>query len=282
MGELTLPVPETLEAVYAVASEEPITDPRDLVRTEIARRVEPPLRGLVLGMLDSPMITLDRRPVSDWPPLPTDLLTAYGATPAALAALARATHLLAVRAAYRPGRPPAHEWAARAVAGAVPGTVIDVFTPQILPRDRLERSLPSPRGAVRLTDWILLPHTPSGDGYWFTTRGLARFGLPELQTEDVPSALVEPWARVLNGLTHRLLDLWHDALRTATDTVRLPAVVSVGLQDVAASQGIDEPPGREISVRLRLDGDSLTVLPVEDGPDRLETLCAALFGRPCR
>ncbi|OLT21940.1 hypothetical protein BJF79_46510 [Actinomadura sp. CNU-125] len=135
---------------------------------------------------------------------------------------------------------------------------------------------------MRLTDWILLPHTPSGDGYLFTTRGLARFGLPELQTDDVPSALVEPWARVLNGLAHRLLDLWHDALRTAADTVRLPAVVSVGLRDIAAAHGGTEPLGREISVRLHLDEGALTVLPVEDGPDRLETLCAALFGRPCR
>ncbi|WP_245592597.1 hypothetical protein [Actinomadura rifamycini] len=281
MGEqLTLPVPETLEAVYAVASTAPVT--ADLARTEIARRIEPPLRDLTLGMLDSPMVTLDQRPAADWPPLPTDLLTAYGAAPADLADLARATHLLVVRAAYRPGRPPAHEWAARTIAHAVPGTVIDVFTPQILTPERLERSLPSPDGTVRLTDWVLLPHTPSGDGYWFTTRGLARFGLPELQTEDVPAPLVEPWARVLNGLTHRLLDLWHDALRTAADTARLPAVVSVGLGDVAAAQGLTEPVGREIAVRLHHDGDALTVHPVKDGPARLESLCAALFGRPCR
>ncbi|MEV5824341.1 hypothetical protein AB0L25_02050 [Spirillospora sp. NPDC052242] len=281
MGEhLTLPVPETLEAVYAVASTTPVT--ADLARTEIARRIDPPLRDLALGMLDSPMVTLDQRPAAEWPPLPTDLLTAYGAAPADLAALARATHLLVVRAAYRPGRPPAHEWAARTIAHAVPGTVIDVFTPQILTPDHLERSLPSPDGTVRLTDWVLLPHTPSGDGYWFTTRGLARFGLPELQTENVPAPLVEPWARVLNGLTHRLLDLWHDALRTAADTARLPAVVSVGLGDVAAAQGLAEPVGREIAVRLHHDGDSLTVRPVEDGPARLESLCAALFGRPCR
>ncbi|RSN40440.1 hypothetical protein DMH08_39485, partial [Actinomadura sp. WAC 06369] len=70
MGEqLTLPVPETLEAVYAVASTAPVT--ADLARTEIARRIEPPLRDLTLGMLDSPMVTLDQRPAADWPPLPT-------------------------------------------------------------------------------------------------------------------------------------------------------------------------------------------------------------------
>src|SRR5690606_12724155 len=92
----------------------------------------------------------------------------YGADPPDLATVGGASHLLAVHAAYRPGRPPAHEWSARAVAGAVGAAasapVIDVFTPQILGAAHLERSLPGPDGAVRLTDWVLLPHTAAAHG----------------------------------------------------------------------------------------------------------------------
>ncbi|WP_241755911.1 hypothetical protein [Actinomadura sp. RB99] len=300
MGEkLTLPVPETLYATYAVVLTAPIPDPGELAYDEVAARTRPPLRDLVLGMLGSPMVTLDQRPAAEFPPLPADLLAAYGASPAELAALDAASHILAVRAAYRPGHPPAHEWAARAVAGAVAAArtapVIDVFTPQILAHDHLTRSLPEPDGAVRLTDWMLLPHTSGPHGFWFATKGLARFGLPELQTENVPPALVVPWGRLLNGLARRVLDLWQERLPAGEQplVVDLPETVSVGLQDVAAAQGTDEPLRREVTVRLRLDtldtpdapdtpGETgepvLTVLPAGDGPDRLESLCAALFG----
>ncbi|MFC4910862.1 hypothetical protein [Actinomadura gamaensis] len=291
MGEsLTLPVPENLHATYAVALAAPPADPRELARAQVARLVRPPLRDLVLGMLASPLLTLDMRPAGEFPPLPLDLLAAYGASRAELGAVSAASHLLAVHAAYRPGWPPAHEWAARAVAGAV-GTalsmpVVDGFTPEVLGRDRLERSLPGPDGMIRLTDWILLTHDRGAHGFWFATNGLARFGLPELQTENVPPPLVEEWGRLLNGLARRLLDLWIEQLLAdeLPVFVDLPEVVSVGLQDVAAAQGIDEPMRREVSVRLRLDEPAggppavLSVLAADDGPDRLEHLCAALFG----
>ncbi|QXJ24169.1 hypothetical protein AGRA3207_005439 [Actinomadura graeca] len=276
MGEkLSLPVPETLYGTYAVAFAEPVADPAALAHDQIARHVDLPLRNLVRGMLDSPMLTLDHRPSADFPPLPE----VYNATPADRAAIGAASHLLAVRAAYPPGWPPAHEWAARAVAGAVAAAVsapvIDVFTPQILTQDHLRRSLPGPAGAIRLTDWMLLPHTSGPGGFWFTTRGLARFGLPEIQTENVPAHLVDPWGRLLNGLARRLLDLWLDELRAdgRPATVDLPGTVSVGLQDIAAAQGAEDPMRREVPVRLRLD-DTVLTLP----EDRPEALCAALFG----
>ena len=287
MGEhLTLPVPETLHGTYAVALAEPLADPVPLVRDHVARHTAPPLRDLVLGMLGSPMLTLDQRPAADFPPLPADLLAAYGATEPDLEAIASAPFLIAVRAAYRPGRPPAHEWASRTAAGAL-GTatgspVVDVFTPQVLTPAHLLRSLPGPDGAVRLTDWMLLPHTASADGFFVTTKGLARFGLPELQTESVPPDLVERWGRVLNGLARRVLDLWLDELPAGEqpDSVDVPATLPVGRHDIAAAQGTDDPVHREVSVPLRLDpGPVLTA----GDPDRLEPLCAALFGgRPCR
>ncbi|MFI0409977.1 hypothetical protein [Actinomadura sp. 3N508] len=290
MGEnLTLPVPETLYGTYAVALPEPLADPARTAHDEVARRTAPPLRGLVLGMLDSPMLTLDQRPASQFPPLPRDLLAAYGAAPADLAAVDAAPHILAVSAAYRPGRPPAHEWSARTVAGAVAAAlgapVVDVFTPQILTLGHLERSLPGPDGAVRLTDWMLLPHTSGPDGFYFTTNGLARYGLPELQTEHVPPDLVEAWGRLLNGLARRVLDLWLDVLPAGEQplVVDLPEIISVGLGDIAAAQGADEPLHREVAVRLRLDTEPepiLTVLPAHGGPDGLEALCTALFGTP--
>ncbi|TDE08868.1 hypothetical protein E1289_37815, partial [Actinomadura sp. 6K520] len=168
---------------------------------------------------------------------------------------------------------------------AVPAPVIDVFTPQVLAPGHLERSLPGPDGSFRLTDWMLLPHTSGTHGFFFITKGLARFGLPELQTENVPPELVEPWGRLLNGLARRVLDLWLDELPAGEQplVVDIPEVVSVGLHDIAAAQGTDDPMRREVSVRLRLDTAEPPVLTVhapDDGPDRLDSLCTALFGTP--
>ncbi|WP_239067590.1 hypothetical protein [Actinomadura bangladeshensis] len=279
MGEhLTLPVPETLFGTYAVALAEPLTDPTSLARDHVERHTPPPLRDLVLGMLGSPMMTLDQRPTADFPPLPADLLAAYGAAAPDLEAIASAAHVIAVRAAYRPGRPPAHELASRAVAGAL-GTiarapVVDVFTPQVLAPSHLRRSL----GTFRLTDWMLLPHTSGPGGFFVTTKGLARFGLPELQTEDVPAGLVEPWGRILNGLAHRLLDLWLDELPVDALTADIPGTVTVGLRDIAAAQGAEDPSGREVPVRLRPAPG-----PVLTAGDDPQALCTALFGTPpCR
>jgi hypothetical protein len=290
LGEvLTLPVPETLHATYAVAFTVPFADPLVLAREQVTRRVRPPLRDLALRLLDGPLLTLDLRPAEEFPPLPGDLLTAYGADPRDLADLGSASRLLVVRAAYRPGWPPAHEWAARAIAGAIgvalSAPVVDVFTPRILPRAQLDRSLPGPDGDMRLTDWMLLPHNAGPDGLWFVTRGLARFGLPELQTENVPPALLEPWGSLLNGVARRVLELWLAALTPGERPVlvELPQIVSVGLRDIAAAHGDHDPLRREVAVRLDLDSGDTTSAPVltvtapSERPYALESLCAALF-----
>ncbi|WP_268817581.1 hypothetical protein [Thermomonospora echinospora] len=288
---LTLPVPEMVHGTYAVAAGAPPGDPMELAREQVTRRVPAPLRELALGMLGSPLLTLDLRPAGKFPPLPTDLLAAFGASSGQVAEVSAATHVCAVRAAYQPGWPPAHEWAARAVAGALGAAldapVVDVFTPQVLDPDRLWRSLPDERGHTRLVDWMLLAHTEGPAGFWFNTKGLARFGLPELHAEDVPADLVEPCGQLLNGLARRLLDLWVEELRAGQRSAfaELPETVPIGPADVAAAHGAPDPreTRRDVRVRLRLDTTEsqalLTVLPPgPDAADGVAGLCTRLFG----
>ncbi|GAB3811782.1 hypothetical protein GCM10027605_52420 [Micromonospora zhanjiangensis] len=104
-----------------------------------------------------------------------------------------------VDASYRPGWPPAHEWAARAVAAALAESLdadlIDVFALQILSPAVALRSLPDADGRVRLVDWLLVPYSSDADGLWFTTKGLRRFGLLELQAEGCRRTSPGPGAR---------------------------------------------------------------------------------------
>ena len=130
--------------------------------------------------------------------------------------LAAATHLVVVQAEYRPGWPPAHEWAARAVAAAVAesvgGDVVDVFGLQFLDPATALRSLPDAQGRIRLVDWVLVPYSSDTEGLWFTTKGLRRFGLLELQTQGVPDHLTRAWGAVMTGAARRLLRDWTDGL----------------------------------------------------------------------
>lgn len=293
LGEkLTLPVPETLHAVYAVTVPQHPPDLVELVRSRMPHWTAAPLSELVLKMLDSPLLTIEVRAAAEFPPLPTEMLAAYRSPESDLARIESATHVIAVRAAHPPGRPLTHEWAARAAAGVIAAEldapVVDVFTPRILPAAELTASLPDSAGRTRLVDWMLIPHSQGRAGLDFDTKGLARFGLPELRADGVPPELLQPWGGLFNGLARALLDRWLDELGDGALPifVELPETFDVGTDDVAAAIGGAAERVRTVAVRLRLDdsGDASPVLAVVPGdghadavPRYYRTVCDQLF-----
>ncbi|MEV0154567.1 DUF2314 domain-containing protein [Micromonospora sp. NPDC050686] len=261
---LPVPVPESLSATYLVPMAGlPRMSPKTAVRA-LAGRLAEPVFGLAKQMLDSPLMSVDTRPISEFPELPPDLLTAFGATEEQLGRLASASHLVVVQAEYRPGWPPAHEWAARAVAAAiaetVDGDVVDVFGLQFLDPAAALRSLPDERGRIRLVDWVLVPYSSDAEGLWFTTKGLRRFGLLELQTQGVPDHLTRAWGAVLTGAARRLLRTWTDGLagEEVPAFVQLPVLATVTGHDIAVAYGNPEQHGATAPVLLALELDPAT------------------------
>ncbi|SCG46306.1 DUF2314 domain-containing protein [Micromonospora humi] len=261
---LPVPVPESLDATYLVPIEGlPRVSPKTAVEG-LAGRLAPPVHGLAKQMLDSPLMSVDTRTVDEFPELPPDLLAAFGATEEQLARLAAATHLVVVQAEYRPGWPPAHEWAARAVAAAVAetvgGDVVDVFGLQFLDPAAALRSLPDEHGRIRLVDWVLVPYSSDADGLWFTTKGLRRFGLLELQAQGVPDHLTRAWGAVMTGAARRLLRDWTDGLsgEEVPAFVQLPVLATVTGHDIAVAYGNPEQHGATAPVLLRLELDPAT------------------------
>ncbi|SCL37802.1 hypothetical protein GA0070624_5996 [Micromonospora rhizosphaerae] len=261
---LPVPVPESLDATYLVPiAGLPKVSPKTAVEA-LAGRLAEPVYGLARQMLDSPLMTVGTRAISEFPELPPDLLTAFGATEAQLARLAAATHLVVVQAEYRPGWPPAHEWAARAVAAAVAetvdGDVVDVFGLQFLDPATALRSLPDEQGRIRLVDWVLVPYSSDADGLWFTTKGLRRFGLLELQAQGVPDHLTRAWGAVMTGAARRLLRDWTDGLagEEVPAFVQLPVLATVTGHDIAVAYGNPEQHGATAPVLLRLELDPAT------------------------
>ncbi|GGM65103.1 hypothetical protein GCM10011608_58080 [Micromonospora sonchi] len=261
---LPVPVPESLSATYLVPTAGlPAVSARSAVRG-LAGRLAEPVHGLARQMLDSPLMSVDVLPIGEFPELPPDLLTAFGAGAAQLDRLAAASHLVVVQAEYRPGWPPAHEWAARAVAAAVAETmdsdVVDVFGLQFLDPGAALRSLPNAQGRVRLVDWVLVPYSSGADGLWFTTKGLRRFGLLELQTQGVPDHLTRAWGAVMTGAARRLLRDWTDGLAgdEVPAFVQLPVLATVTGHDIAVAYGNPEQHGATPPVLLRLELDPAT------------------------
>lgn len=261
---LPVPVPESLTATYLV----PLPAGAHPTPTEalaaVSDRMAGPVRDLARQMLDGPLLTVQTRPVADFPHLPPELLTAFGAGDQQLARLRNASELAVVQANFRPGWPPAHEWSARAVAAAIAeaagGDLVDVFGLQFLEPATAIRSLPDEQGRIRLVDWILVPYSSDRDGLWFTTKGLRRFGLLELQAQGVPDHLTRAWAAVMTGAARRLLRTWTDKLseEDVPAFVQLPVMASVTSHDIAVAYGNPEQHDTSAPARLRLELDPST------------------------
>ena len=257
---LTLPVPESVGAFYAVPARDGSVPVESLVAAGLGRVEEALPRPL-----PQPLVQVHR--VEDLPPLPLTQLAAAGATEDQLARLRAASHLVLVSVGGRPGWPCAHEWIARTLAAGAAqrlgSDLVDLLVHQVLDPTAARASLPDPDGLVCLADWVAVDVWPERGGYTCTTAGLRRFGLPELRTLGVPADLVDTWGRVMVGLAGRLLGAWRDALAAApSGRVTLPGTVELTDSDVidahvrltAAGGGLRPQPGAaEVAVRLALD-----------------------------
>ncbi|MFI5910125.1 DUF2314 domain-containing protein [Dactylosporangium sp. NPDC051541] len=294
--EIVLSVPENVMATYVVATTRPPADPVAAAR-DAAGRVVGPLREAVLKMLDGPLMSVTVVPAGDAPPLPIDHLRIFGAQAEGLRAILDATHYVVCQAVFGAGWPPAHEWHARAVAAGIAadtgGTLVDLFTPQILDPAAALASLPGPDGRSLFSAWVAVPQSTGDRGLWMTTRGLGRFGLPELQVLDVPPTLARAWTSALTGLARALVVRWAQAVERARGEafVRIPHDLTVTEADAVFAYGSIPGPDagqRSALVQLRLDVDDpdldavLTVVPPDgfsfSAGEFLARVAAELFG----
>lgn len=294
-GTLTLPVPEVLAAVYLVPASMPAEEATAQARAALTRHVAEPLRGIVRGMLDRPILTMRLRPASALPGVPARLQEYLGADPAHIQAVSEAAALITVRAVAFPGSPPMHELAARAAAAALAAEldlpVVDTRVPHILAAGAALAALPGRDRLLPISHWMQVFLSAQATGLRITTKGLGRFGLPELQVHNVPPQLGRPCTMALAGLASRLLGLWWAALRGESRPafVELPGTVEITGADVARAYNAAPGGGGQAAVRLAFDpatddrSDSfLTVLPpagyTASAGEHLSGMCGALFG----
>ena len=211
---IVIPVPERLLAVYAVVTPDPPAD---------------------TTLHSGQGLAIDVVPVEAAPLPPSPLLRAMGADAPALAAYDSGTHAVLVRSVGTAQFPPQHELAAYASAHAIAemceGVVVDTLIPRIVTRVRAVDQ------GFRLADWVVLPHSMEPGGLWFTSKGMTRFGLPELQSHGIPESLANAWGAVLTGIGQVLLRD-HELAMTGDPGTALreaPAEQTVSLRDIASA-----------------------------------------------
>jgi hypothetical protein len=297
VGEvLILPVPDVLSAFYLVPAKLTADAAKELAMTAVAGHVADPVGTVTRKMLEVGAVKITSSPASALPPLPVALQKHMRVPPSIIDAAANASDFVMVHASWPPGWPPIHETVAAGTAAALAAEmrvpVVDMYVPKILaPEDVLSR-LPDAEYKVNLADWVQVFQSDEDNGLWMTTKGLGRFGLPELQIRNVPPQLGQPVTLASSGLANRLLDLWLEGIGESGEEPRfatLPALIEVGEADVAAAYMTEPRGGGTVAVRLTSDpelevgSDSfLTVQPPDDFPgsvgEFLANVCEVLFG----
>jgi hypothetical protein len=294
---LILPVPELMSAVYLVPLALSAQAAKDRATAGLSARVPSPVGVAARLMLDAGAVTVHAMSSSLLPPVPGPLQEYLGVAGELIRTVAEASDFVVIRASCPPGWPPMHEWAGRACATVLASQagvpLVDTGTPKVLDADAALRTLPGTEDArFRLADWMLVFQSAGIGGLRMTTKGLGRFGLPELQVRNVPPQLGQAWTRVLTGLASSLLGTWLNALRDRAEPAfaQLPAVLEVGEADIARAYDAPVTEGPAVPVRLTFDpspqdsADSfLSVQPPDDYPasagEFLAGVCAALFGQ---
>jgi hypothetical protein len=294
---LILPVPELMSAVYLVPLALSAQAAKDRATAGLSARVPSPVGVAARMMLDAGAVTVHAMSSSSLPPVPGPLQEYLGVAGELIRTVAEASDFVVIRASCPPGWPPMHEWAGRACATVLASQagvpLVDTGTPKVLAADAALQTLPGTEDArFRLADWMLVFQSAGIGGLRMTTKGLGRFGLPELQVRNVPPQLGQAWTRVLTGLASSLLGTWLNALRDRPEPAfaQLPAVLEVGEADIARAYDAPVTEGPAVPVRLTFDpspqdsADSfLSVQPPDDYPasagEFLAGVCAALFGQ---
>jgi hypothetical protein len=280
-----LPVPESLISPYLLPTSAPPRDVATLAAAQVRQRLDAPLRDRVLALLDDGKVTVQVCPADDFPALEAPWLTAFGATEAELRTLRTASHVVLVDGTHGPHGPSAHLWGGRAVAYALSrglsAPVVDERVPRVLDARELAESLPGTDGALPMSRWVVALESPDARGYWCTTSGLDRFGLPELQVLDVPPPVAELWAVTITALAQRLVTVWDAEVRARPRAafVELPDLVAVSPADVETAYRRRPAGHGTVELRLTLDVEGPrgpTFLTVRR-PDHL-AVCDALFG----
>lgn len=198
-SSVRIPIQGTVGSAFVVYfAPRPGAPPSDEELAEAAARwsdahLEPPLRDAVADVRNRGLMSIQLKPVDQLPPLPIELLRYMGLGELEERIVRSATHLVLLMGMDINRHPRVVMWAVLAAALGVrdllEGALFDPEALRIIDPDQATRSF-SVNGDIGVTHHIIVPFSIGEKGLgWMTTRGLGKFGLPDLELHDVPPNL---------------------------------------------------------------------------------------------
>jgi len=314
MKQLVLPVPETVSATYIVPMPAPVStaEARRQAGKAVEARLTGPLRMLTTTWLAQGAVKVKAGPAGT-PPAGLLDKPLFG-TREQRGFIARAQAFVQFTATQRASLIGVQEWKARGPAGALAAElgapVLDLQAPQVLTAEEALAALPDTAPTIPASSgddvtlglnfkpWVRIHNVDYQGVMGVMSKGMRRFGLPELRMGPASPDLREELAALLNGVAFRI---WSDLLARAQETpkvagllnlprfLRVPAEMEIHRRDLDRANGVPNLGGTFTIIGLESDpgpgenpGDWLTVCPPAcwdtSWEDFVADTCHGLFG----
>lgn len=235
---------------------------KSVSRAWIERHAEDPLRSALIGYVEAGLTKWQIARFQEVPPPPPGIVAYSRVGEIGERRFADATHALVVSAFDIAGNPRVGLFAitacARAAAEHFSGIIFDPGTLFLEPMSKYSTPPPAD-GRVVIAQHIKVVHSADQRGVgWVTTRGMGKFGLPNLDVADIPASLCDKASEVLTGVARLIILRAHEATQGAKEwpvTMAMPETLCVTALDIVRGHGKEDEmtgdlAGRAASVAL--------------------------------
>lgn len=254
-GPIRIPLPQMLNIGFGIYFSPGTAAPPDpealksVILAWIDAHAEEPIGPPVRAFIERGLLNVQIGPRSMIPAPPMELLASIHPGETELRRFREATHLAVVHTSDLMVHPRIGFWsaiaAARAVARSTGGVILDPEIPRLVSLETLDEPLPA-NAHVDTRQETIVPVSMDRRGLlWMTTKGMSKFGLPEIEICDAPADLQKTLGTLVNGLTqHLLARVTRQAIeqKSAVAELTLPEELRIGVADFAHDQGHDPQP----------------------------------------
>lgn len=224
------------------------------------QRLKDPLRTAVATFQDREVVSLEAETAERIPMPPVEVLRYLGLGELEERVLGAATHAFVVSCPDLNVAPRIGLWASLATALAVADRLEGiVFDPEALRIVKQEGAAGwfTERGKLAASQHIIVPFSVGQDSGlgWMTTRGMGKFGLPDLELRDVPpnlSKLNVLMNSVAQLLIEAALERSRESNGEATASVELATPVEVDASTIARANGRAPEAESSVSAPIRV------------------------------
>jgi len=204
--------------------------------------VPEPLGGAVADFRKQGLVLGEVVPKDELPELPLQLLESIGLPELEERVLGAATHAVLLRALDLNVAPRTGLWAVLAaaceVAHRLHGVVFDPEGLRVITLEKASKYFER-NGAIAIRDHVIVPFSVDERGVgWMTTRGMTKFGLPELEVQDIPPDLLQ-LSYLVNTTGQFLVERAFDTVRATppASSLKVPPAIRLDGELFARADG---------------------------------------------